>query len=150
MEPIIHFATDNERRWAAELLAKSEPWIKLGVKPEQLLKTCFDPEFLVFIAHIEDKLCGVLIMDPRGIAGSPYIKSIAVASEFRRKGIGAQMVSFAESYFQDQSRHMFLCVSSFNTQAKTFYSGLGYTEIGEFKDYIIEGESEILMYKRIA
>ena len=150
MEPIIHSATNNERRWAAELLAKSEPWIKLEVNTDQLLKTCFDPEFLVFIAHIEDKPCGVLIMDPRGIAGSPYIKSIAVANEFRRMGIGAQMVSFAESYFQDKSKHMFLCVSSFNLQAKSFYAGLGYNRVGEFMDYIIEGETEILMYKRIA
>jgi ribosomal-protein-alanine N-acetyltransferase len=149
MEPLITSASDGERRWAADLLAHSEPWIQLGVKTDQLLKTCFDQEYLVFIAHLKEEACGVLIMDPRGIAGSPYIKSIAVALNFRSSGIGAKMVSFAESYFQKQSKHMFLCVSSFNDRARSFYLNLGYIPVGEFENYIIEGASEILMYKRI-
>jgi [ribosomal protein S18]-alanine N-acetyltransferase len=149
MEPIITIASDTERRWAADLLAHSEPWIQLGVSYDQLLKTCFDKEYLVFIAHLEEEQCGVLITDPRGVAGSPYIKSIAVSSNFRSKGLGGKMVLFCESYFKTHSRHLFLCVSSFNERARLFYSGLGYIKVGEFNNYIIDGASEILMHKRI-
>jgi ribosomal-protein-alanine N-acetyltransferase len=149
MEPFITPASESERRWAAGLLAQSEPWVKLAVTHDQLLKTCLDGEYLIFIAHCEKEACGVLIMDPRGIAGSPYIKSIAVANNHRSHGLGAKMVAFAEKYFHEKSKHMFLCVSSFNDRARTFYKKLGYLQVGEFSNYIIEGESEILMYKRI-
>ena len=150
MEPIISPATEAEKIWAADLLANSDPWMHLGVRKEQLIKTCQDPEYLVFIAHSDKIPCGVIIMDPRGIAGSPYIKSIAVASGQRSEGIGAKMVLFAESYYSKISRHMFLCVSSFNTRAQKFYIELGYIRVGEFENYIIEGESEILMHKLLA
>ena len=150
MEIIISPASDADKNWAAELLANSDPWIHLGVKKEQLLKTCHDQEFHVFIAHSSKIPCGVIILDPRGIAGSPYIKSIAVASGHRSEGIGAKMVLFAETYFSNISRHMFLCVSSFNTRAQKFYLEHGYAKVGEFENYIIEGESEILMHKRLA
>lgn len=149
MEPIIISASDEERRWAADLLGQSEPWIKLGITTGQLLTICFDPEYLILIAHLNDEACGVLIMDPRGVAGSPYIKSIAVAGKYRSAGIGAKMVIYAENYFKKQSKHMFLCVSSFNDRAIFFYNRLGYIRVGEFQNYIIEGASEILMYKRI-
>ena len=150
MEPVISPATEAERKWAATMLANSDPWIRLGVKQELLLETCHDPEYLLFIAHLNDIPCGVLIIDPHGIAGSPYIKSIAVAPGNRSSGIGAKMVSFAETRFSKHSKHLFLCVSSFNERAKKFYSMLGYSKVGEFENYIIKGESEILMYKRIA
>jgi ribosomal-protein-alanine N-acetyltransferase len=149
MEPFITPASESERRWAAGLLAQSEPWVKLGLTCDQLLKTCLDEEYLIFIAHFEEEACGVLIMDPRGVAGSPYIKSIAVTDNHRSHGIGAKMVAFAEIYFHEKSKHMFLCVSSFNDRASIFYKKLGYIQVGEFCNYIIDGESEILMYKRI-
>ena len=150
MEPVISPASDAEKNWAASLLANNDPWIRLGVKQEQLLITCHDPEYQLFIAHLNDIPCGVLILDPQGIAGSPYIKAIAVATGNRSSGIGAKMVSYAESLFSKQSKHLFLCVSSFNERARKFYSMLGYTKVGEFQNYIIQGESEILMYKRIS
>jgi ribosomal-protein-alanine N-acetyltransferase len=150
MEPVITPASESERIWAADLLQHSEPWIRLGVKAEQLVKTCHDPEFHIFIAHLDNSPCGVLIMDPRGIAGSPYVKSIAVSPEKRSSGVGAKMISFAETYSSRHSKHIFLCVSSFNDRAQKFYIEHGYSKVGEFIDYIIEGASEILMYKRLA
>ena len=149
MKLVIVSASDDEKRWAADLLAQTEPWIQLGITADTLLKTCFDPEYHVYIAHLEEEACGVMILDPRGVAGSPYLKSIAVSSNFRNSGIGAKMISFAESYFQRISKHMFLCVSSFNGRAQSFYTHLGYKRVGEFQDYIIAGASEILMYKKI-
>jgi ribosomal protein S18 acetylase RimI-like enzyme len=48
------------------------------------------------------------------------------------------------------AKHMFLCVSSFNGRARRFYERRGYSQVGEFPDYIVEGASEILMHKRLA
>jgi ribosomal protein S18 acetylase RimI-like enzyme len=150
MEPFIILpATKDERNWAATLLSGNEPWVTLGITAEKSRETLNDPEYLVYVAHQQQTACGVIIIDPLGVAGSPYIKSIAVAEAFRSKGVGAALLEFTEASFRAKSRYLFLCVSSFNTRARSFYERLGYTFIGEFKDYVIDGVSEILMSKRL-
>lgn len=148
-ETDIHLADEREREIAARLLADSEPWITLGIDIGQCRKICFDSELLVYIANIGNKPAGVLILDPRGVAGSPYIKSIAVYPEFRNKGTGTELISFAETLFTGKSKHIFICVSSFNDGAQRLYERNGYKKAGEFEDYIVDGASEILMHKRI-
>ena len=143
-------ATHKERDWAAELFSSSEPWKTLGITYEIARATCYDAEYLVYVAHIEEKPCGVIILDPRGVAGAPYIKSVLVEKKYRSHGIGAALIAFAENLFSQKSPHIFLCVSSFNQMARSFYERLGYSIIGELKDHIKDGESEILMYKRIS
>jgi ribosomal protein S18 acetylase RimI-like enzyme len=145
----IHAADDPEREQASLMLATSEPWITLGISQEQCRKNCYNPDFLVYIACSDRSPSGVIIIDPLGVAGSPYVKSVAVLSELRGQGIGASLISFAEDLFRGKARYIFLCVSSFNHRARKFYENLGYQISGEFKDYIIDGASEILMYKRI-
>jgi ribosomal protein S18 acetylase RimI-like enzyme len=142
-------ATENERFWAARLLSTLEPWVSLGVSEEKTLQSLHDPAYQVFIGHQNNEACGVLIIDPRGVAGSPYIKSIAVTEESRNLGIGASLINYAEESFKNRSRYIFLCVSSFNTKARSFYKKLGYTIVGEIEDYIIDGASEFLMSKRL-
>jgi ribosomal protein S18 acetylase RimI-like enzyme len=150
MEPFVILpATKDERNWAATLLTVNEPWVTLGITPEKSRDILNDPEYLVYIAHQQQTTCGVIIIDPRGMAGSPYIKSIAVSEAFRNRGVGAALLEFTEAAFRTKSRYLFLCVSSFNTKARTFYERLGYTFIGELKDYVIDGASEILMSKKL-
>ena len=150
MEKIdIHEANEHERDLASQLLEGSEPWITLRITSEQCQKNCYDPEFLLYIAYTDNKPSGIIIIDPSGVAGSPYVKSLAVYPEFRGQGVGALLLSFAEDLFRNKAKHMFLCVSSFNRRARKFYKKHGYHVVGEFEDYIIEGASEILMHKRI-
>lgn len=44
---------------------------------------------------------------------------------------------------------LFLTVSSFNTDARRLYRGLGYRVVGTLRDYIVAGHSEILMRKTL-
>jgi ribosomal protein S18 acetylase RimI-like enzyme len=83
------------------------------------------------------------------MAGSPYIKSIAVSPEYRNHGLGSTLLTFAENVARNTSRHMFLCVSSFNTNARRFYERIGYEAVGELTDYLVRGESEIIMHKNL-
>lgn len=149
-KPVITLATDEEREWAAELLAGSEPWITLRVTLEQCRKACCDDAYLLYVARRRDRPCGAIVLQRCGVAGSPYVKSIAVAAAYRGRGVGAALMEFAEDLFRGEARHIFLCVSSFNTRARSFYERLGYRSVGEFKDYIIEGASEILMHKSLS
>jgi [ribosomal protein S18]-alanine N-acetyltransferase len=150
MEKIdISFVKEEERNTVAEMLSNSEPWITLGVTLEQCLKTCHDPEYMIFVAHVDSLLAGTIVAHHRGLASSPYIKSVLIAEEYRGKGVGVKLMEYVENYFRKESCHIFLCVSSFNTDAQAFYKRIGYTQCGEFKEYIIEGASEFLMYKRL-
>ncbi len=142
-------ANAEEREWAAALLAGSEPWVTLGISLEQCRRTCSDPEYELFLARCDAEPCGALLLDRRGVAGSPYVKSIAVSPGQRSHGIGMALMAFAENLVRGQAGHMFLCVSSFNQRARKFYERIGYEAVGEFKDYVIDGASEILMHKRL-
>ncbi len=142
-------ATEKELDWAAGLMASSEPWTTLGITPEQCFNDCHHKWNLVFIAHLIQVPCGMVILQDRGVAGSPYIKSIAVDPGYRNKGIGKALLQFAEDKYRPGSKHIFLCVSSFNKQAQKFYRENGYDVSGELKDYIVSGHSEILMHKRL-
>ena len=78
-----------------------------------------------------------------------YIKSICVSSDYRGKGIGTSLMDFAKRRILSETPNVFICVSDFNTKAMDFYLDRGYEVIGEIKDYIIEGSSEILLRKTI-
>jgi [ribosomal protein S18]-alanine N-acetyltransferase len=145
----IAIATETEKEWAARLIASSEPWITLGTTLENCLWFCRHPEYLVFIAHDREEPCGAMVIHPRGLASSPYLKSIVVSEPYRDKGVGRSLLKSGEDHFRETSRNFFLCVSSFNTRARSLYERIGYQKVGELKDYIIAGESELIMYKRL-
>jgi ribosomal protein S18 acetylase RimI-like enzyme len=46
------------------------------------------------------------------------------------------------------SRHVLLCVSSLDARAQAFYTRHGYRQVGQFDDSVIDGASELLLYKR--
>jgi ribosomal protein S18 acetylase RimI-like enzyme len=142
-------ATEEEREWTASLMARSEPWIALGASLEACRESCRDPEYLLYVARDEGRPRGAILLQRRGLASSPYVKSIVVDPEHRSRGVGAALLDFAEKLFREESRHLFLCVSSFNGRALSFYERQGYSKVGELEDYVIEGASEILMHKRL-
>lgn len=145
----IHLANEQEKDLTAHLLATSEPWLTLRISEEQCRRNCHNPECLLYMAYRNARPAGIILLDPHGIAGSPYIKSIAVYPDFRGEGIGTMLLSFAEDIFRAEAKHIFICVSSFNKRARKLYERFGFQAAGEFRDFIIEGASEILMHKRI-
>lgn len=142
-------ATDFERDWCAALMAISDPWMTLGRGLDDCRTRMHDPAYLLYVAHLDEHPCGFILLQRRGVAGSPYIASIATSKEYRSKGIGSRLLEFAEELFSPDCRHIFLCVSSFNYRARALYERSGYTVVGELKDYVIDGASEFLMHKRL-
>jgi [ribosomal protein S18]-alanine N-acetyltransferase len=139
----------DEAEICATWMAASEPWISLRRDFGHALKLLTDPKVEVYSARIEDSFAGFLALDMNGpFAG--YIRVVIVSPEFRGHGVGAQLIQFAEKRIFRESPNIFLCVSSFNLRAQALYQRLGYERIGELKDYVIRGASEILMRKSIA
>ena len=147
--PTVAEAADPEREWAAGLMASSEPWLTLGRGLADCRVACHRPGYLMLVAREGDTPLAFALLHPRGVAGSPYLASFAVAASARGRGIGAFLLSACERRFRPAARHFFLCVSSFNTRARAFYERQGYAKVGELPDYLIDGASEILMHKRL-
>lgn len=139
----------NEADICAQMMANSEPWITLKRDYEASLNIISDHSREVYLAIMNNEIAGFIIIEMKG-AFIGYIKSICTAPEWRNRGIGGQLMSFAESRIFSETPNVFICVSSFNEGAQRFYERLGYEVIGELNNYIISGHSEILMRKTIA
>ncbi len=131
-------------------MASSEPWITLKRGADACLAAATDPDYVTLVARAPDGTpLGFARLHPRGVAGSPYLASIAVAEEARGKGVGSALLDACERRFAG-ARWMFLCVSSFNARARDLYERRGFREVGDLPDYVVDGLSEILMVKRLA
>lgn len=142
-------AAGEDFNWAARLMAGSDPWITLGRGYDACLTACTVPTDALDIALAGDEPCGMVLVRPRGVAGAPYIVSIAVATAFRSRGVGAALLAHVEETYRGRAAHLFLCVSSFNAGARAFYLRHGFEEVGRFRDFIIAGADELLMHKRL-
>ncbi len=129
-------------------MAQSEPWISLQRDFEHALNLLSDRAKEVYVAHVGDALAGHVTVNMQG-ALTGYIQVLVVAPAWRSRGVGAQLMRFAEERIFRESPNVFLCVSGFNPRAQKFYQRLGYERIGELKDYVIAGGVEILMRKTI-
>ena len=124
-------ANEADQEWAALLMARSEPWMRMGKTLDDCRRSFTYSEDLLFIAR-QAGTCGFLLLRPRGVAGVPYIVRVAVDERYRGARIGTQLLAFSEDYFRADSPHIFNCVSSFNTRARTLYERLGYEAVAEF------------------
>lgn len=146
---VITQGRDDDVEWAAQVMAASEPWTTLGRGLDQCRAACTRPEMILFVARAGGERCGFALVNPRGVAGSPYLAAIAAAEDWRGHGVGASLLTHCERWAAGLSCHFFLCVSSFNTRAQQFYWRQGFRQVGVLADYIIDGASERLMYKRV-
>ncbi|HET9343993.1 MAG TPA: N-acetyltransferase [Candidatus Eremiobacteraceae bacterium] len=148
-EITIDEADDDDREWCAQLMASSEPWLTLGRTIDQTRPLFHRTDSELYVARRDGMACGFLLLRDRGIIYSPYIASLAVSPDSRGLGIGGRLLDFVEKRARESSKHIFLCVSSFNTRAQVLYDRHGYAVVGELKDYIVDGFSEYLMSKRL-
>ncbi|MBI4913703.1 MAG: GNAT family N-acetyltransferase [Acidobacteria bacterium] len=130
----------------AALLASSDPWLTLGRGLRHLLPVLKDPHRERFAAWEGKGLAGVLVLNLHG-AFVGYVQILAAAPSFRGRGVGRELLRFAEARIFREHRNVFLCVSDFNTRARAFYEREGYACVGEIPDYVVAGHSELLMRK---
>jgi len=139
----------HEADLCAQMMANSEPWMTLSRDYDVLLKSVTGSSREVYLAILRDEVLGFVMINMHG-AFVGYIQSICVASDWRNKGVGSQLMAFAENRIFSETPNAFLCVSSFNKSAQRLYKKLGYKVIGKLKDFIVSGHSEILMRKTIS
>ena len=139
-------ATAEEAEACARMMCASEPWITLRRDFDAALRLVRDPVREVHVASLDGRLAGFVILVMTG-AFVGYIQSICVAPDLRGRGIGTRLMAWAEERILKVAPNVFLNVASFNPEARRLYERLGYEVVGELRDYIVPGHSEILMRK---
>ncbi len=137
---------EAEARFCAEFLAASDPWLTLGMTAEQARARLTNPAREVYVATVAEALIGVMVFDLTGVLNG-YLQILAVHPDWRGRGVGAQMLVWAEERIFRQSPNVFLCVSSFNERAQEFYQRRGYQRVGVLPDFLTAGLAEILLRK---
>lgn len=140
---------EDEAHTCARFMATSEPWMTLQRTYEEGMTLLTDPEREVYLALVEEQVAGFTILQMTG-SFIGYIQTLGVLPEWRNQGIGSRLIAFAEQRIFRETANVFICASSFNPGAQRLYRRLGYELIGELKDYIVSGHSELLMRKTIA
>ena len=143
---VVPLREDGDAQECARLMSTSEPWITLGRSFETSLAIVRDPDREVYLARDADGIAGFLILCMTG-AFVGYIQTVCVDPRCRGRGLGSKLVEFAEERILRVSPNIFMCVSAFNEGARRLYERLGYTVVGELTDYIVQGQSEILLRK---
>jgi len=133
----------------ARMMSKSEPWITLRRDYEASVQTLSVPSKEVYLALSDDEIVGFIILNMQG-AFIGFIQTVCVSPEWRGGGIGSKLLDFVEGRILSETPNVFMCVSSFNRDAQRLYRRHGYEVVGELKDYIVSGHSEILLRKTIS
>ena len=138
--------TREEAEACARMMAGTEPWITLRRDFDACLRVVLDETRERYVACEGDRLAGLLVLSLKG-AFVGYIQTVCAAPEYRGKGVGTALVTFAEERIFRDHRNVFICVSDFNPGARRLYERLGYRLIGELVDYVVAGRSELLLRK---
>jgi ribosomal-protein-alanine N-acetyltransferase len=83
--------------------------------------------------------------DPRPREGLAWIATIGVAPEFRRRGIGRDLLRACEARLGQ--RRLRLSVRTSNEGAIRLYEGEGYERVEVWQRYYVDGEAAIIMQK---
>ena len=130
----------------AEMMLTTEPWITLRLTRENALATLYDHAKEVYAARDARGVSGFVIIDMRGLIRG-YIQTVCVRSDRRGSGVGSSLLRFAEQRIFRESPNVFICVSSFNPDARRLYERLGYQQVGLLRELIVPGHDELLLRK---
>jgi ribosomal protein S18 acetylase RimI-like enzyme len=130
----------------AAIMSRTDPWITLGMDAEDCSKAFQGLHREVFVLRKGYEIAGFFIIQPQG-SFKGYIQTIAVTEGYRGKGYGTRILKFCEDRILKYSPNIFICVSSFNQGALNLYTRFGFEKVGELKDFIKIGFTEILLRK---
>ncbi len=148
-KPVIELTTNpDDFSFCAAIMSRTDPWIKLGMDTTQCLKS-FEGTFReVYLLKNESEILGFVIMQPKGTFKG-YIQTVAVHENYRGEGYGTLLLQFCEKHILRYSPNIFICVSSFNQKALQLYIKFGFELVGELKDFIKKGFTELLLRKTV-
>ncbi len=94
------------------------------------------PDYHLYVALAQGEIVGVfalLVMDNLGHLGAPsgVVEDVVVREDWRRRGIGQEMLGFAREYCKSRGCYKLALSSNLHREeAHRFYESLGFTKHG--------------------
>ncbi|MCX5750580.1 MAG: ribosomal protein S18-alanine N-acetyltransferase [Candidatus Saganbacteria bacterium] len=99
-----------------------------------------------FVAKENNKIIGYIGFEE--IAGEGHVINIAVAPEYRGKGIGNALVSYVlDTISKEEVKVFYLEVRASNLPAQKLYERFGFKVVGRRKGYYQENAEDALLMK---
>ena len=137
----------------AELLAEqfshSQPWQTLGISAtglkNYLLKQ--DSHLYRYAVQVDNRVIGIICIRTPWLRGD-YIELLGLIESYRGRGIGTELLEWAEANASKQNNNLWLLSSSFNHPALQFYQAHGFKQIGIIEGLVHPDCDELLLRKR--
>jgi ribosomal protein S18 acetylase RimI-like enzyme len=137
----------------AQGLAAMEPWQRYPTSASDLaslFRPANDRTFRIVVRARDQTAAGIMIVRHPWLLG-PYIVFLGLLVGHQRQGLGAALLGFAEAEARAASaRNLWICVSTFNTDAERLYRRFGFQPVAVLDDLVKDGFGELLMRKRLA
>jgi [ribosomal protein S18]-alanine N-acetyltransferase len=132
----------------AWMMSGTDPWITLSLGYDDCLKAFDGPFKEIFLLKKSGAIIGFVIMQTQGTFKG-YIQTVCVDAAHRGAGYGTRILEFCEDRILQYSPNIFICASSFNHDAIQLYTKFGFEPVGELKDFVKKGFTELLMRKTV-
>jgi ribosomal protein S18 acetylase RimI-like enzyme len=134
-----------------EALAAIPPWSIIGFPAGRFVDALRreQPTVKKFVVLAGARLAGAIIIQDPFLHG-PYLKLLAIYPEFQGKNLGLGLLRWMESEARrTEARQLWLCVTTFNTRARTFYERFGFEPVSVLDKLASDASDELLMRKRL-
>lgn len=105
------------------------------------------PNVVRLKASLGEEIVGFIAADIRSREQLTWIATIAVHPEYRRRGIGKQLLQECEAQLAMPAVRLY--VRSSNTAAVALYHSQGYREIGQIPAYYSDREAALVFEKQL-
>lgn len=143
---IMRAVDDLDYEQSALILTVNDPWAKLGRTYEYSYAKVHEPDGELIVAKEDDKVIGCLLLEMHSTLKA-FVRALCVSPEYRSKGVGADLLAFAEHRAFKETANVFLFVSG--ERAKNFYESNGYIQVGCLTNLNVTGTHEYIMRKTI-
>ncbi len=136
---VIQIATPNNIADIANIEKQcfSTPWSENAIQESMTAGTAF------YMAYLSGSLAGY--MGVSKIAGEGYVTNIAVLPEYRRKGIGNQLLQYVINDCKLELEFISLEVRASNNAAISLYKKLGFEQVGLRKRFYTNPQEDALI-----
>ncbi len=133
----------------AQAVVAIPPWSVMHYSADVLARFLAAPDAGVsrFLVEIDGEQAGAVSVRFPWLKG-PYLELLALLPPFQGRGIGTSILAwFEEEGIRQGARNLWVCASSFNSQAIRFYGRHGFQPAAMLSGLVADGYDDILLRK---
>lgn len=137
----------------ARILLENPLWQRYGITAqtaEQMFVDALAQSATLLVSRLDDQLVGFVWYVTHGAWDrSGYIRLIGILPSYQGQRIGEALMAAAETRMGQTVCEVFLLVTDTNLAAQRFYQRLGYSQVGAIPDYVVQGITELIFFKKL-